>query len=181
MIDLAVWISGDITSVSAHLASYGQRTDPEGRPFTEANQSAHLVVEFADGSHGSIHVSQMVVHTASRRREQNVSLHGEGGALEVDWYVGDLNFTEGLTLQGCRHDEQEYRVLAIPETFLMGAEAGVVLPVMQKHVVGPRLFVDAIARDYQPTPNFVQGVKVQKVIDAAMRSHQTGQRVLVKI
>ena len=48
-----------------------------------------------------------------------------------------------------------------------------------KQMIGPRLFVDAILHDYQPEPGFDVGVKVQKVLNAAMESHQTGQRVYI--
>lgn len=60
MVDLALWISGDITGVGAHLASFSERTDPDGHPFAGANESALLSVEFADGAQGMIHVSTIV-------------------------------------------------------------------------------------------------------------------------
>jgi predicted dehydrogenase len=177
MIDLAIWMSGDIVSVGAHMASFSERTDPQGYSFAGANESALLAVEFADGAHGMIHVST-VAHTAARGREQYVTLHGDGGSLELEWRV--FGGTEkGIIIRGCRHQEEDFQVLEIPNDYLQGVEPGEVLPVFTKHLVGPRLFVDAILRDYMPTPSFEQGYKVQQVIDAAVESHRTGQRVSI--
>jgi predicted dehydrogenase len=45
--------------------------------------------------------------------------------------------------------------------------------------IGPRLFVDAILESHQDVPSFRDGLQVQKVIEAAIRSHQTGCWVAV--
>jgi predicted dehydrogenase len=177
MVDLALWISGDITSVSAHLASFSTRTDPEGHSFAGANESALLAVEFADGAQGMIHVST-VAHTAARGREQYVTLHGADGSLEVEWRVFG-GAEKGVIVRGCRHDAEDFRVLEIPSDYLQGVEAGEVYGLFTKQLVGPRLFVDAILHDYMPTPGFEQGFKVQQVLEAAMVSDQTGQRVQI--
>lgn len=181
LIDLALWVNGDIRSVSAHMASYSKRTDPEGVPVASASESALLTVEFTDGAQGMIHAST-VTHTAARVREQHVTLHGEGGSLEAKWHLFG-GAEAGVVLQGCRHDEKDFQVLEIPANYLQDAQpdAGMVAAVMSNHLVGPRLFVDAILRDYQPEPSFAQGVKVQQVLDAAMTSHQTGQRVDIEM
>lgn len=71
MVDLALWVSGNITRVSAQLASFSERTDPDGHTFTGANESALLAVDFADGAQGIIYVST-VANTAARGREQYV-------------------------------------------------------------------------------------------------------------
>ncbi|MEZ4712656.1 MAG: Gfo/Idh/MocA family oxidoreductase [Caldilineaceae bacterium] len=174
MVDLALWISGDIRSVSAHLAGFSQWTDPDGRPLAGANESALLAVEFADGTQGMIHVST-VAHIAARGREHFVTLHGADGSLEVEWRVFG-GAQQGLALRGCRHDEADFQTLAIPDAYLQGVSPGEIMPVFMQQLVGPRLFVDAIRRDYQPEPSFAQGFKVQQVLNAALLSHQTGQR-----
>lgn len=175
MVDLALWLNGDINSVSAHMASYSKRTDPEGVSVTSASESALLTVEFVDGAQGMIHAST-VTHTAARGREQHVTLHGEGGSLEAKWHLFG-GAEAGVVIKGCRHDQNAFQDLTIPDEYLQGTEAGDIMAVFQNHLVGPRLFVDAIQQDYQPEPSFAQGVKVQRVLDAAMTSHQTGQRI----
>ena len=85
-----------------------------------------------------------------------------------------------MALRGCRHDEADFQTLAIPDAYLQGVGAGEIRPIFMQKLVGPRLFVDAIRRDYQPEPSFVQGFKVQQALEAALRSHQTGQRMLIE-
>jgi predicted dehydrogenase len=171
MIDLAQFFQGDITRVNAHLATSVERVGPDGQPMRSANDSALLSVEYANGVQGMIHVS-MVAHTADRYREQYVSLHGNLGSLEADWKV--LGTERKVILRGARHDEQSFQALPIPDKYLNGVELGSIVPVFEKHLVGPRLFIDAICNDYMPTPNFHNGFKVQQVMDAALKSHDSG-------
>jgi len=105
-----------------------------------------------------------------------VTLHGADGSLELEWRLfGGVE--QGVVIRGCRHGEVDFQVLEIPNDYLQGVEADDIGGVLAKHLVGPRLFVDAIQHNYLPTPNFEQGFKVQQVLDAAMASHQSGERV----
>jgi len=171
MIHLAHFFQGDIRRVSAQLGSFVVRETLDGQHAPGANDTALLMVEYANGAQGMIHVS-MIAHTANRGREQVVSLHGELGTLELDWKV--FGPEAQVTLRGARHDEAQFQIMPIPEEYLKGVASGAILPVFEQHLVGPRLFVDAILNDYLPTPNFYDGYKVQQVIDAAIKSHATG-------
>jgi predicted dehydrogenase len=168
---MARFFHGDITRVSAHLATYNGKVSPDGLPFTAANETAMMMVEYASGAQGMIHVSQLA-HTADRLREQYMSIHGDLGALECDWKV--FGSEASLTLSGARHDEERFQTISVPEEYLNGVELGTIFPVFEKHLVGPRLFIDAIYNDYMPTPNFYDGFKVQQVMDAAIKSHDSG-------
>ena len=174
MVDMALWLNGDISSVSANMASFSKRTAPDGVAVSSASESALLTVAFVDGAQGMIHAST-VAHIAARESEHYVTLHGAAGTLGMEWYR-DGGTAKGV-LRGCRHDATEYQTLAIPDDYLQDTDPSDIIAVFQNHLVGPRLFVDAIQRDYQPEPSFAQGVKVQTVLDAAMTSHQTGQRI----
>jgi predicted dehydrogenase len=129
------------------------------------------MIEYANGTQGMIHVS-MIAHTADRAREQYVSLHGDLGSLELDWKVSGSEAK--VTLRGARHDEDRFQTIPVPEEYLNGVEPGAIVPVFEKHLVGPRLFIDAIRNDYMPSPNFYEGFKVQQVMDAAIESHASG-------
>jgi predicted dehydrogenase len=177
MVDMALWLNGDINSVNAHMASFSKRTAPDGIAISAASESALLSLKFADGAQGMLHAST-VAHIASRGSEQYVTLHGAAGTLGMEWYR-EGGAAKGV-LRGCRHDAAEYQTLAIPDDYLQGTDPSNIIAVFQNHLVGPRLFVDAIQRDYQPEPSFAQGVKVQQVLDAALASHQTGQWVEIK-
>jgi predicted dehydrogenase len=176
MIHLAHFLLGDIRRVNADLATLIEREGPDGKPYRGANDSGLLMVEYANGAQGMIHLS-MVAHTADRGREQYVSLHGEKGSLELEWRVWGPEAS--LVLRGARHDEEGFQTLPIPEEYLDGLKPGETIPVFQKQLVGPRLFIDAICNDYMPEPNFYDGYKVQQVMDAALESHTSGQWVAV--
>lgn len=45
--------------------------------------------------------------------------------------------------------------------------------------VGARLFIDCILDDKLITPGFSEGYKVQQIIDAVMKSHESGCRVVI--
>ena len=56
IIDLAYWDLGDVTRVTANLAAFGKRLAPDGSLMTNpANDSAFLILEFANGAHASLH------------------------------------------------------------------------------------------------------------------------------
>ncbi|MCE7989047.1 MAG: gfo/Idh/MocA family oxidoreductase [Caldilinea sp. CFX5] len=177
-IALALWLGGEIRSVSAHLASFSQRLNPAGQPLVGANESAQLLIDFADGAHGVIQLNQHT-HMGERGRDYRAELHGEAGRVEVDWWWGKFGGMGQVVMRGVRRGEKEFQKLEIPEHLLQGIDPGDIMGVFHKQMVGPRLFVDAIRRDYQPEPGFDVGVKAQKVLNAAMESHQTGQRVYI--
>jgi predicted dehydrogenase len=177
MIDLGQWLLGDITSVCAHLASYVERPGPDGQPFLGANESALLVVEYANGAQGMIHAST-VAHTADRLREQYISIHGENGTLEAE--VLFRGAEAGATVRGARQEETSFQVLPTPQSYAKGLAPNQFTEVLTKHPVGARLFIDAIQQNYVPSPNFQDGYQVQRVIDAALESQATRGWVDVK-
>ena len=143
MIHLAHFFQGDIRRVSAQLGSFVAREGIDGQLAPSANDTVVLMVEYANGAQGMIHVS-MIAHLADRRRELHVSLHGELGTVELDWKV--FGSEAQVTLRGARHDEEQFQTMPIPEAYLQGVAPGAILPVFEQHLVGPRLFVDGGAR-----------------------------------
>jgi predicted dehydrogenase len=177
-IALALWLGGEIRSVSAQLTSFSQRLNPEGQPVVSANESAQLLIDCVDGAHGVIQLNQRV-HMGERGRDYRADLSGTAGRVEVDWWWGQFGGSGKVAMRGVRKGEKGFQRLEIPDHLLQGVDPGDIMGVFHKHLVGPRLFVDAILRDYQPEPGFDVGVKVQKVLNAALESHQTGQRVYI--
>ncbi|HMP40969.1 MAG TPA: Gfo/Idh/MocA family oxidoreductase, partial [Roseiflexaceae bacterium] len=57
MIDMARWLVGDIVKVNAQLGIHVPRTGIPGEPLEPANDTAHLLLEFANGAQGVIEVS----------------------------------------------------------------------------------------------------------------------------
>jgi predicted dehydrogenase len=170
-IQLARACLGNVISVSAHLGNYVTR------PSEPANDSALLMLEFEQGAHALLHMSA-VAHMAGRAQEFLVRLHGEAGTLESDISFADFS----QPVRGARHDEAEFKTLDLPAEFLYGTESGNPLGPFVAQGIGPRLLIDAILHD-RPVPagfDLYEGYKVQQVIDAALRSHETGQRVMIQ-
>ena len=118
MIDLARWLVGDISRVSAHLSTFLDRPGPDGNPLNAANDSAVLAVEFVDGTQGIIHASA-VAHQADRSQEQEIDRiwagvdrnhayealvkHSAGSRLFIEAIIDDKpispNFYDGFKAQ----------------------------------------------------------------------------------
>jgi predicted dehydrogenase len=169
MIDFARWYIGDVSKVSAHLATFVDRPGPDGQPSISANDSAMVTLQFDNEAHAIIQVSA-VAHQADRRLDFNVLLHGESGTLEAEHLI--LGPEAGATIRGARHNEEQFGRLAIPDELRKNLDEGELLDPYSKQSVGPRLFIDAILEDRPVSPDFYDGMKVQEVIDAALESHR---------
>ena len=170
VIDLARLFVGEIARVNAHLVAPVPTAGPDGLPMQPANQSASLAVEFANGAQGTIHVSALA-HLAGRGLEIRVRLYGEGGTLEADFESGGLE----MEVRGARADEARFQTLPIPDRIWGDVvdrrdplEWARGLPSID------RLLVDAIVNDRPMSPSFLDGLKAQEVVDAALASHERG-------
>jgi predicted dehydrogenase len=173
MIDFARWYVGDVAKVSATLSTFIERPGLDGRPLAPANDSALLTLEFKSGAHGVIHVSA-VAHTGGRGFEQNVRLHGQGGSVELH------ATSNSVSIHGARHDEPDMAGLVVPDEYFAGVANKDPFGVFTRQSVGSRLFIDAILNDTPITPSFYDGLKVQEVIDAAIRSDRTGHWIMIE-
>ena len=174
LINLACWYLGDVVSVSAQLASFVQHVTAEGQPVTPTNDLATLMLGFASGAQATIQVSG-VAHLGERQMQQTTLLYGDAGTLETRFNFGG----SGFRVHGLRHDEAEFSEHPIPAEMLKGATAENPLGIFREQPIGPRQFIDSILDDQPIEPGLDEGYKVQQVIDAALKSHETGQRVLI--
>ena len=172
-VDRARWYVGDITRVSAHLATFVKRPGPEGQLLDPANDSAMVILEFANGAQGVIQVSA-VAHLGGAGHELHMTLYGEAGTLEVGYAFPDT------ILVGVRHDQEQFEPLTVPDSFWGAVDRSDPWNVFEQQSVGDRLFIDAILEDRPASPNFYDGWKAQQVIDAALESHDRGTWVAVK-
>lgn len=178
MFDLARYLAGDVTRVSAHLASHVRHTGSDGRPVEPANDSALALLEFAGGAQGGVHVS-VVARVADPFFEQEVVLHGEEGSLKAGLTIGG-----GQQLQLAKGGEPMLP-LTIPEHYWEGVDTS--LPFFDQfgmlftssQPIGSRLFVDGILENRPVAPSFYEGWKAQQIIDAAIASNERGCWVAV--
>ncbi len=170
-IDFARYFVGDICKVSCHLSTYVNR--PTNQVYRPANDSAVLALEFVNGGHATLNISA-VDHLADRGQEQHIILHGENGTLEAESEHYEIPIS---TLRGVRKGEDHFQNLAVPDELWGDADRNSLFDIFYKQSIGDRLFIDSILENRPIQPNFYDGFKVQEVIDAALKSHETGQWV----
>jgi predicted dehydrogenase len=174
VIDMARWFVGDIRQVSAQLGVRVARAGVDGAPLDPANDTAQLLVEFADGAHGLIQASA-VAHLPDGSNQQRVQLYGEAGSLEISFSFGGPQ--AGGVIRGARSQDAEFQTYEVPAAYWGTVSPAEPFAIFTQQSVGCRLFVEAVAEKRQVSPNFYDGYKAQQVIDAALESHRTGRRV----
>jgi predicted dehydrogenase len=175
MIDLARWYGGEIARVSANLQTFVERPGPEGELLEPANDACLITVQYETGAQATIEVGA-VAHVAGRSQDQHIRLYGSDGSLECD-----TDFPMAAAeLRGARSEDEQWQVLHAPDELWAGvdrtqpsfAQFG---QAFNAQPIANRLFIDAILEDRSVTPSFYDGLKAQEVIDAALRSHQSGE------
>ena len=172
--DLARWYFGDVVRVSASLKTFVPRLGLDGEPMETANDSAFVLLDFANGAHAVVHIgSPNIVGPGLRHTGQTVILCGTDGTLETrgDPWTDPPQVSEIL---GFRRGTEAAEALEVPESYFGGADPNDVFSVFRTQSEGPRLFIDAILEDRTIEPSFYDGHQVQRIVDAAMESHSTG-------
>jgi len=186
-IDLAQYITGDtITGVSGTLQTIvGERpllAEAHGLSGTASDAIGTVTVDdvamftarFASGVLGSFEASRF---STGRKNALEVEVSGSKGSLVFN--LEDLNSlqfydaTAPITVQGftkimVTEPEHPYVSAWWPAGHLLGYEHG--------FAHQARDFVDAIARDEQPTPSFADGLQVQRVLSAVEQSSESDSR-----
>jgi predicted dehydrogenase len=175
LVDLARWYIGDIARVSGSLATFVEQSDDESQFLDSANNSALLAIEFVNETHGVLHASAAAV-VGDAGQTRRVILQGESGTLEADYSF------KGDTIRGIRYGENEPKLLPVPDDFFGDIDRNQPLlsqlgEIFTTQSVGDRQFIDAILEDQPASPNFYDGLQVQKVLDAAIVSHAKGTRI----
>jgi predicted dehydrogenase len=176
---IARWLFGEILAVSAvfgHAVSRGPR--PDGRPYEAAEDSAMLLLEFASGATGSIHVSAVAHEPTPFGQLQQWELHGSEGTLHA---LCDWDHVERV--DGAHADDPAIRELPIPDRFYEDIRRGSVPDTFEdtfrERDNMARGFVTAVAEGGVAVPSFRDGWMVQRVVDAAVRSARETRRVTI--
>jgi predicted dehydrogenase len=176
---LARWLYGEITAVTAVFGRAMPRAPrPDGLPFRAAEDSAMILLEFENGATGSLHVSSLAHEPGPFGQRHSAELHGSGGSLHA--------YTDWDTVQrvdGCRAGEPATYELPIPDRLFGNARRDTVgntyKDTFREQDNMARGFVTAIATGTAASPDFRDGLAVQRVLDAAGRSAREGRRVQV--
>lgn len=176
---LARWFYGEILAVTAvfgHAVPRGPR--PDGVPYAAGEDSAMILLEFENGAIGSLHVSSVAYAPGPFGQRHDMDLHGSEGSL---YATTDWNSVQRV--DGCRTDEPATHELPIPDRLFGGARRDAVgntyRDTFRLADNMTRGFVTAIARRTPASPDFRDGLAVQRVVDAAGRSAGEGRRVSI--
>ena len=177
---LARWYFGEVEAVTAvfsHVVPRGPR--PDGRPYAVADDGAIIALEFENGATGALHVSSLAWEPGPFGQRHELDLHGSGGTLRS---VSDWNTVQRV--DGCRADEDAPHELAIPDRLFGTARRDTVgntyRDTFRHHDHMARGFITAIAGGVPASPDFRDGLAVQRVLDAAARSAAEGRRVRIE-
>lgn len=172
---LAHWFFGEIEGVFANLGTHISRPDriPSGETYDQADDNAIVTFRFKNGALGTVQASTVANEETPFGQVHAMELHGSEGSLH--------SFTDWDTVQevqGARVGEGPVKGLEIPETIWQNARRDTVhntyKDVFRTQETMARAFVSAIAEDKTVTPSFKEGAYIQKVLEAALRSHEQG-------
>jgi len=172
MLDFALWSVGDINAVSTNLSTFVDREAPVGGQIIPANDSAIMMLDFESGAQGMIHVSA-VTQIGRRLWDQRMLFHGEAGSIEIS------STAAGPVIYAAKKGESDFKTMEVPDDFWKSTKKGNPASVFTSQSVGDRLFIDSIIEDKTISPGFEDGLKVQKILDAAKKSSQEAARILI--
>ncbi len=157
IIDYAMLPAGPITEVYCKLKTFPKaKNERIGEYHFDANDSAILQVEFANGALGVIHTTRWAPGHENRLA---LKISGTLGSIELDSDLSDRKFRicagEDVHTSHWREVECE----TIPGNYAR--------------------FLAAIRKKQPVDPDFARGAQVQRVLDAAFDSHLTGRAVKI--
>lgn len=177
---LAEWFFGPITTVTCQLGTMVERPHlaPEGHVYEHGDDVAMLLLTFANGAQGALHVSAVADEETPFGQTHHMELHGSAGTL--------YSMTDWDTVQrvcGARAGEGPVRELSIPDHIWGGVRRDTVhntyRDVFRSQDIMARAFITAIRENRPLRPNFHDGARVQRLIEAALQSDRLGTRVEV--
>ncbi len=175
---IAIMLYGDITGVFAKLGKHIKRAqpDPQGKNYQQSDDNAIMTLQFANGALGSIHVSALANEETPFGQIHQMEFHGSKGSLHsyTDW-------DKTQQVSGAQAGDGATKPLVIPDHIWNGIRQDTVhnsyKDVFRTQDTMARAFISDIVEDRNCKPDFEDGAKVQKVIEAALKSDTEGRWV----
>lgn len=157
IVDFATFPAGPISSVYGKLKVFDKAKDNRvGEYVLDANDSAVMTVEFANGALGTIHTTRWSGGHANRLF---LKISGDKGSVEID---SERSTTSYKISVGADLDKAQWKEVACKPTPNNYAR-----------------FIKSIRTGKQDQPDFARGAEVQKVLDAVITSDAKGKPVKV--
>ena len=155
ILDFASYAAGDIRSVSCRLKTFPKaKGNRIGQYKLDANDSAVMTVEFANGAIGTIHTTRWAT---GHKNSLLLRVYGDEGAVVVDL---DSSYSELRICRGKNIDTQQWSVLKCRRT-----------PTVYQR------FIKSIRAGVNDQPDFARGAAIQKALDACFQSDAEGRAV----
>ncbi len=180
-VDLALFLAGEITSVHCLTKTFTkQRPLAEDRGKTgevEVDDASLMTLQFAGGAVGTIETTRCAT---GRRNRHTFEIYGSKGALTWDledmnrlrfWDESDDSASRGWRDILVTEPIHPYAGKWWPPGHVIGYEHGFV------HAVAD--FVEAVCAGRQISPNFHDGAQIMRVLEAGLRSAETGSTEVV--
>ena len=162
-LDALRWWFGEVKAVAGAVSTMvRQRRLPDSSTMAkvDADDNFSVILRFANGALGTIHVSA----TSGHEGDEEVTLSGSEGTLHV---------RQGR-LWAARAGDFSLNEMPVPERL-----SGGVIPgghyLVQPTALLLRAWASAIRENRPTSPSFADGVKTQELIDGALRSSQQGR------
>jgi len=156
MIDYTAYVVGDISSVHCRLKTFDKQVPDNriGEYVFDANDTAVMTVEFANGALGMMDTSRWATGVANA---ETLAVYGDKAAIKFD--LAQSHFT----LQYCRVIDRKLR----PWTTI---DCGETPSIFDR-------FITSIKTGKNDQPDFAHGAAVQKVLDACLESDATDKTI----
>jgi predicted dehydrogenase len=162
-LDALRWWFGDVKAVAGAVSTMvRQRRLPDASAMAkvDADDNFSVILRFANGALGTIHVSA----TSGHEGDEEVTLSGSEGTLQI----------RGGRLWGAGAGDFSLNELPLPDRLQGGLIPGGHF-LVQPTTLLLRAWAAAIRGFAPASPSFADGVKTQELIDGALRSSQQGR------
>jgi predicted dehydrogenase len=157
IIDFATFAAGDIKKVQCRLKTFEKLKGKHKNGYRlDANDTAVINAELKNGAMGVIHTTRWGTGYSNTLR---LIVNGTRGALRIDL---DKSYTSLEVCRGKDIDTFSWREV----------KCGKTPPLMNR-------FIKSIRTGENDQPDFARGAVVQKVLDACVTSHETGEIITV--
>lgn len=173
-VDLALWLVGDIDEVSSNLTTFIEarpKTDGSGLGPVTVDDAVIALAKFKNGAIGTIEVSRFA---AGNKNGNRFEVNGEKGSIRFDLErLNELHYFNNEDPEGL----QGWRTINVTESihpYISGWwPSGHIIGWGETFINQVANLMDAITKDKMPSPNFLDGLKCQLVLDAMERSSES--------
>ncbi len=180
-VDMALFLAGEIETVHCLTKTFTPERplaeDPTKRGAVEVDDASLMTVEFANGAVGTIETTR---YATGRRNHHTFEIYGSKGA--ITWDLEDMNRLRFWSEDDEPHTRGWRDILATEAVHPYAAKwwpPGHVIGYEHAFVHAVADFIEAIAEKRTITPNFHDGARIIRVLEAGLRSAESGATVPV--